>query len=367
MAEEKTDDESNGYFLMYLLLVGIPVLILISCIVMSKYYRRKRKETTEPTRFRYIEHLNPENTWQYEFNGNVVVQCEKPNACRRFLRRMVPIPEMGMWVLQDTMQALYGPDFIRKPDFVVPRDVVSIAIPKENFRVDGEYFVNFVPKDGVEGTYTYEMCSQSVQVTWFHYQDSKYIAGICIYMDDWYNPFKIIKDNVVRAFENYSIYRPNPANLKEKSMRKVWCSYRNEWIIVTRNEFGEVDKFAFNGQENQMELVKCADCFYDSSTLPIENSTAKKSSKPLPTLDFSKFLKVEFCEKWNDLVMVGKDSTGKIAHFNWDSEIGKFKTQSCCECNNNSRGRFDRDGGLEDEPPSYEFLELIELTQNHKS
>ncbi|KAF1770043.1 hypothetical protein GCK72_001860 [Caenorhabditis remanei] len=364
-----SDDEKNNVegttSLFWILLFGIPLFIILFLVLIRKFYHRKRRETNQPTRFKFVENVKPESTWQYEYEGNVVVRCERIRGFRRFLRSCFPFPELGMWRLRDLMIDLYGQKFGGNPRFQVPDEVMTIAIPKNNFRVKGEFSTEFEPKDGVQGDYTYEMYSSSVQITWFHFEGAKYLAGICIYMDNRYNPLKIIKENVKNAINDLRIYKPNPLNFKEKLMKKMWCSFRNQWIIITQNEFGEVDKFIFNGKENQMELVKCDDCSFEMNAKIIGQSpVSKKNLKPLPTLDFSKFLKVEFCEKANDLMMIGKDSNGRIAHFEWDSEIGKFKIHSCWDCDVNARSRFQSNDELNDSPPSYEFLELIELTEN---
>uniref|UniRef100_A0A1I7T873 FBA_2 domain-containing protein n=1 Tax=Caenorhabditis tropicalis TaxID=1561998 RepID=A0A1I7T873_9PELO len=360
VAEETNSLQTIAY------IVGIPLAFVIIYYILYVFYNRKRKETKTPTRFRFVESHESDDNWEYQFEGNVVVRCRKTKGIRKIIRRLIPIPEFGMWRLRDLMLDLYGLKFGGRPEFQVPNDVLTISIPRNNFRCKGEFSTDFEPKDGVIGDYTYEMICSSVQATWFHFNETKYLAGICIFMDNRYHPLKIMKEKIKKILEDLRIYQPNPANFKEKLMKKTWCGFRNQWIIITQNEFGEVDKFAFNGQENQMELVKCPDCSLETTIRLMENTTRcrKTGMKPIPNLDFSKFLKVEFCEKNNDLVMIGKGSNGRISHFDWDSDLGKFKVQFCFDCETNAERRFKVSDEMEDAPPSYEFLELIELTQN---
>lgn len=260
--------------------------------------------------------------------------------------------------LQEIIDKHYGKKIGGCSKFKIPNEAVTISIPRKNFKC-GKECTDFEPRDGKSGRFTYETCSNNLQITWFHVNNETFMAGFCIYLSRHpclFNTFRIDS-----SFTEGSTYNPNLADLKETEMRKQWCSSRKRWLIMTKNQFGEVDKFRFNMKDNGFERINCSDCYWEPEVEDVVDDTLKKNVNCEVPQEVLKFLKVEFCEIEKKPVTIGKDQLGIIKHFNWNPESGKFGVRYCKSCGKNSEPRFDI---VKDEPPSYNFLELVELMED---
>lgn len=288
------------------------------------------------------------NTWQQQV-GPVVFHCQK-QVSRSWLPR-------GTGYIRKFLKDQYGMRPGGEAVVQIPEELedhlVCVSVPAKNFRC-GTKCTEFVARDNQQGFWSYQMICGGVQMTLLHVDDETFVAGMCIYAR---NRWSIFEDRIAWAFSpERLVYQPRA--LTDKLIERRWCRLRHQWIIVTRNQYGEINKFEFNAANNSLDPIECFDC----SGVPNAPDASGPSAPELtPIPDCLNWLKVEFCASDQKPVMIGRNASGAISHFIWNPTIAKFQLESCEKCQVAGRNRFE--AGPLDQPPSYEYLELIEMVE----
>ncbi|CAL2027585.1 unnamed protein product [Caenorhabditis brenneri] len=328
-----------------------PFGVILVAVLIVWYFARKRNDTPNnkphPKTFRYLKQSTEITRIEHE---DTVVLCSKTPRSSCCL-----LPKWNSR-LQTILDRHYGRKIGGASNFKIPDGALAISIPRKYFKC-GKEPTDFEPRDQKSGEYSYEMYRNNLQITWFKCGNTKYLAGFCIYLFGF--PYTFNEFWINKAFKEGSTYKP--FQWKDLEIRKKWCKYWNRWILITNNQLGEIDKFVFNDKENQVERVNCSDCIWDEEQQTIEEqpiiSNVKNQKIPLNAL---KSLKVEFCEIEKKPIMIGNDQFGVIKHFKWNPVNGRFEVKHCKSCEEAAKQRFD---AMNDEPPTYEFLELIDLVE----
>ncbi|CAI2294833.1 unnamed protein product [Caenorhabditis sp. 36 PRJEB53466] len=357
---EAMEPEGSGYYVIIGVIL-VPIAMRFLIFLVCRLLNRRGEVRTEPTVFPFLKALQDSDSLWQSHDGLVTFQSRiNVSDWSRLRRRLTPYPARGHDHLQNLLNSMYGYRPGGTPKIKLPAEVVTVSIPRQNFKCSNDC-TSFETRDGTPGRWSYRMLSVGIQATYFHLGHQTYLAGICVYLDNRYTAWRLPKSRFEWAFsKERKVYWPNSERLKAKMMEKKWCRLRNQWIILTRNEFGEIDKFVFDGKENRMEAVECFDCQMSDNDSIVDEIPTDAVLPP----DCLSWLKVEFCEARKKPVMIGKDAAGDIVHFEWNTSIGKFKMETCYSCKLTARGRFERGGGEEDTPPTYEYLEFIEMVDD---
>lgn len=208
----------------------------------------------------------------------------------------------------------------------IPDSTCLISIPKKNFKcgaIPGEFVAL---RGGPPGNnyYEYQMIGEDrIQATYFVAGGEKYVAGMCIFLQDPYQLPVLYRESVILDLLNSPIYWPT-WNLKE-----VWMELF-KGTVYTRSQYGVAAQFQYNEEKKQFEEFLVPYGYHDF-----------KAQNP------NRNLKVEMCKFWNTLVVV-EEKDGKRTHVSWNKNSKKIEYYQCRSCEE-----------MEDtEPPSYQDCTL---------
>ncbi|EFP03088.1 hypothetical protein GCK72_001861 [Caenorhabditis remanei] len=329
---EKEENGSSSYFLEIFCIVSLIAFIMFHLHIYFKSTRLKERTLFPKSPDWMFKMLDSQKILTpIGDNGQISI------ATRGYTQQLVvrsgvsvenskPAIETIRRIIQKIVEIEVSNEFI-------PGSTCIVSISKRNFR-SGTRHAEFVPLNGGPSTshFEYQMIGEDdrIQVTYFVVGGVSYVAGVCIYVENPYDVRLHYTETIIRRLMNSPDYW-SKNELEEETTSVVRRKSNYEYVLITKNRYGDVKHSEFHGDKKSFDPV---------DILPL---SAYINNPEREDLKFqAKNLCIRICEFQKKIVMI-TERNGHNLHTIWNEKKGKLDFFECASC----------DLPQEAPPPSY--------------
>lgn len=316
------------------LLIGTLVLIILLLIL--TYVIQRIRQYRRSWNFQATTKTPKRPIWMFKYDLANIRKTDHAHFSiytKAFKRKMCRDKKTNGWKDKSKKVTPYLREILEKYfDFSVNADMIPdstciISIPMKNFKssfgIPGDF--DAVHGGGLdEGFYEYQMIGHDrIQVAYFVSGDERFVAGICIYIENPYQEEFQYRESIILDLLNSPIYWSKSG--------EEHLDISSKYTLLTKNRYGEMNQFQFNGEARKFEVVDETGDF--------------KPEEPKTKLED---LTVELCKSRNQLVNIGKSRDGTRMHAVWNEMSRSVDLVECASC-------------AEPDAPPPEYRDLVNL------